>query len=79
MAGVSDTILVAAGTILIQAGILASSVWWSRKRHDEQFRQLKGDLNGLGKKVRSLQAEMIILAKNHDNFDVMVRKSINGI
>jgi hypothetical protein len=75
----SDTILVAIATGLVNAGILVSSVWWLSKRQDEQFRQLKGDLNGLGKKERSLQAETIILSREHADFAVIVRKLINGI
>jgi uncharacterized membrane protein len=75
----SDALLIAIGTVLIQAGILVASVFFLQKKQDEQYRQIRADLNGLGKKERSTMAETIILAKEHPEFSVIVRKLINGI
>lgn len=61
-------LILAAGSAAIQMGILLATV-----------KALKQDVNGIGKKVRSLMAEQIILAKDQPNFDVTVRKIINGI
>lgn len=66
----SEAITIALGSGLIQAGILIATVKFLRK-----------DVNGLGKKQRSMMAEQIIMAQDQPkaDFAVLVRKLINGI
>lgn len=71
--------MVAAAGALIQAGALVAAVWFLGKKQDEQYRSTRQDLNGLGKKERSIMAELIIQAKDSPEFAVIVRKLINGI
>ena len=61
-------LIVAAASAAIQLGILLATV-----------KALKQDVNGIGRKTRSLMAELIIQAKDDPDFAVTVRKIINGI
>jgi hypothetical protein len=63
-----EELIVAAAGVLIQAGILIATVKFIQR-----------DVNGIGKKQRSMVAEQIIMAKDHPEFSVIVRKLINGI
>lgn len=66
-------VILAAASATIQLGILLATV-----------KALKQDVNGIGKKVRSIMAEQIIQAappeaRKSPDFAVTVRKIINGI
>jgi hypothetical protein len=76
---VNEAIIIAVGTALVQAGILVATVRFLGKRLDDIQKATRSDLNGLGKIGRSTMAETIILAKDHPDFAVIVRKLINGI
>jgi len=83
----SEAFIVALGGLLIQAGILVATVKFLGRRQDEQHADTQKDLNGLGRKQRSMMAEQIIQAAitaglpdgETENFAVLVRKLINGI
>jgi hypothetical protein len=84
---VNEAFTVALGGLLIQAGILVATVKFLGRRQDEQHADTQKDLNGLGRKQRSMMAEQIIQAAitaglpdgETGNFAVLVRKLINGI
>lgn len=42
------------------------------------FRQMRKDLNGVGRKSRILTAETIILSKNSPDFEDIVRRLVIG-
>jgi hypothetical protein len=76
---VTEALIIAIAGVLVQAGILLATVRFLGQRMEEQHKATRVDLNGLGKIGRSIMAETIILAKEHPDFPVIVRKLINGI
>ena len=75
----NESVIAGIATVFIQAGILIATVRFLGKLLDEHRKDTKQDLNGLGRKMRQLQAEQIIQAKNDPDFATIVRKLINGI
>jgi hypothetical protein len=83
----NEAFIVALAGLFIQAGILLATVKFLGRRQDEQHESTEKDLNGLGRKQRSMMAEQIIQAAitaglpdaETGNFAVLVRKLINGI
>jgi hypothetical protein len=83
----SEALIVAIAGVLIQAGILVATVRFLGQRLDEYRKDTKQDLNGLGRKERSIMAEVIIQAaitaglpdSTTEGYAVIVRKLINGI
>jgi hypothetical protein len=83
----NEAFIVALAGLFIQAGILVATVKFLGRRQDEQHEDTVKDLNGLGRKQRSMMAEQIIQAaitaglpdNQVADFAVMVRKLINGI
>jgi hypothetical protein len=71
--------VVAIAGVLVQAGVMLATVKFLSEKQDEQHEQTRRDLNGLGRKERSIMAELIIQAKDSPEFPVIVRKLINGI
>jgi hypothetical protein len=84
---VSEVLLITLAGVLVQAGILLATVRFLGQKQEEQHRETQFDLNGLGKKERSIMAELIIQAAitaglpdaSAGEYAVLVRKLINGI
>ncbi len=83
----SEALLIAIAGVLVQAGILVATVRFLGQKQEEQHEDTQRDLNGLGKKERSIMAELIIQAAitaglpdaSTGEFAVLVRKLIVGI
>lgn len=83
----SEALVIALAGVLIQAGILIATVRFLGQKQEEQHKETKQDLNGLGKKERSIMAEQIIQAaitaglpkEERQEYAVLVRKLIMGI
>ena len=83
----NEAFIVALAGLFIQAGILLATVKFLGRRQDEQHEDTEKDLNGLGRKQRSMMAEQIIQGAitaglpdaERGEFAVLVRKLINGI
>jgi len=84
---VSEALAIAIAGVLVQAGILIATVRFIAQKQDDQHRETQQDLNGLGKKERSIMAEVIVQAAitaglpdgSAPEFAVIVRKLIVGI
>jgi hypothetical protein len=84
---VSEALLIYIAGVLVSAGVLVTTVKFLGKRQDQNQEETQRDLNGLGRKERSIMAEVIIQAAitaglpkdERQEFAVLVRKLINGI
>lgn len=83
----SITLVIAIAGVLVQAGVMLATVKFLNEKQDDQHGQTRRDLNGIGRKARSMMAEQIIQAAitaglpkdERQEFAVLVRKLINGI
>ena len=78
----SDWIVIAVGGMLIQTGILLATVRFINEKLTTFQSEMRGDINGIGRKDRAIMAELIIQAAGTSapaDFATIVRKLINGI
>jgi hypothetical protein len=84
---VNAAFVIAIAGVLVQAGVMLATVKFLSEKQDDQHGHTQKDLNGLGRKGRSMMAEQIIQAAiiaglpkdERQDFAVLVRKLINGI